>query len=90
MMLIDGENKIYMFDRNHHVYQISHLRFPKDAECTRHLTNTLVDGVSINLLFRRTTLSPMDFFAQELVIDDVQGTKVPRFLIYDIVTYEVR
>lgn len=68
MMLIDDENKIFMFDRNHNVFQIQHLRFPKDAECTRHLTNTLVDG--------------------ELVIDDVHGTKVPRFLIYDIVIYE--
>ena len=45
MMLIEDENKIYMFNRNYSVFQISHLRFPKDAGYTGHLTNTLVDGV---------------------------------------------
>ena len=47
MMLIEDENKIYMFDRDNNVFEISHLRFPKDAECTSHLTNTLLDGVGI-------------------------------------------
>ena len=46
MMLIEDENKIYMVDRDNTVFEISHLRFPKDADYTRHLTNTLVDGVS--------------------------------------------
>ncbi|CAF3573388.1 unnamed protein product [Rotaria sp. Silwood1] len=68
MMLIEDENKIYMFDRDNNVFGISHLRFPKDAECTSHLTNTLIDG--------------------ELVIDNVNETKVPRYLIYDIIVYE--
>ncbi|CAF3676509.1 unnamed protein product [Rotaria socialis] len=68
MMLIEDDNKIYMFDRDNNVFQISHLRFPKDAESTSHLTNTLIDG--------------------ELVIDNVNGTKLPRYLIYDIITYE--
>ncbi|CAF0897849.1 unnamed protein product [Adineta ricciae] len=68
MMLIEDEHKIYMFDRDNTVFEISHIRFPFDADCTRHLTNTLVDG--------------------ELVIDNVNGTKCPRFLIYDIVVYE--
>lgn len=44
-MLIEEEDKIYMFDRDNTVFQVSHLRFPKDPECTSHLTNTLVDGV---------------------------------------------
>ena len=48
MMLIDGENKIYMFDRDHSVFEISHIRFPKDPDDKEsHLTNTLVDGVNI-------------------------------------------
>ncbi|CAF2614373.1 unnamed protein product [Rotaria sp. Silwood2] len=68
MMLIEDENKIYMFDRDNNVFEISHLRFPKDPECTSHLTNTLIDG--------------------ELVIDNVNGMKVPRYLIYDVVVYE--
>ena len=46
MILIKGENKIYMVDRDNTVFKISHIRFPKDADYTRHLTNTLVDGVS--------------------------------------------
>ncbi|CAF1324113.1 unnamed protein product [Adineta steineri] len=68
MMLIEDENKIYMFDRDHNVFEIGHTRFPKNPEYTSHLTNTLVDG--------------------ELVIDNVNGVKVPRFLIYDIIVYE--
>ncbi|CAF2356122.1 unnamed protein product [Rotaria sp. Silwood2] len=44
MMLIESENKIYMLDRNNDVFQINHLYFPKDSDCTRHLTNTLIDG----------------------------------------------
>ena len=47
MMLIEDENKIYMFDRDNNVFQISYVRFPKDAEFTSHLKNTLVDGVNI-------------------------------------------
>ena len=58
-MLIDGENKIYMFDRDHSVFEISHLRFPKDPENTSHLTNTLVDGV--NLIVRSFERSRMNF-----------------------------
>jgi hypothetical protein len=52
MMLIEDENKIYMFDRDNNVFQISHIRFPKDPEYTSHITNTLVDGVCSGLLFR--------------------------------------
>jgi mRNA-capping enzyme len=69
MMLIEDKNKIYMLDRDNSVFEISHLCFPKDAEYTSHLTNTLVDG--------------------ELVMDNVNGVKRPRYLIYDIVVYEV-
>ena len=36
-----------MFDRDNNVFQISHLRFPKHADCKSHLKNTLVDGVNI-------------------------------------------
>ncbi|CAF1402650.1 unnamed protein product [Rotaria sordida] len=68
MMLIEDANKIYMFDRDNNVFEITHLRFPKDSDCAHHLTNTLLDG--------------------ELVIDNVEGKKVPRYLIYDIIVYE--
>ncbi|CAF0865386.1 unnamed protein product [Rotaria sordida] len=68
MMLIESENKIYMLDRNNNVFQINHLYFPKDSDCTRHLINTLVDG--------------------EFVIDNDNGIKRYRYLIYDIIIYE--
>jgi mRNA-capping enzyme len=68
LMLIEEKHKIYMFDRDNNVFEISHLEFPKDGDYTSHLTNTLVDG--------------------ELVIDNVNGIKTPRYLIYDIVVYE--
>jgi hypothetical protein len=44
-MLIEDKNKIYMFDRDNNVFEISHICFPKDVDYTSHLTNTLVDGV---------------------------------------------
>ncbi len=50
-MLIEDENKIYMFDRDNNVFEISHIRFPKDAESPAHLRNTLVDGVCIRKFF---------------------------------------
>ncbi len=45
MMLIEDKDKIYMLDRNNNVFQINHLWFPENSDCTRHLTNTLIDGV---------------------------------------------
>ena len=68
MMLIEDEYKICMFNHDNNVFEISHIHLPKDAECTNHLTNTLVYG--------------------ELVIDKINGKEVPRYLIYDIITYE--
>jgi len=52
MMLIEDKNKIYMFDRDNNVFEISHLEFPKDGDYTHHLKNTLVDGVRITNLFQ--------------------------------------
>jgi hypothetical protein len=53
MMLIEDENQMYMLDRNNNVFQIDHLRFPKDSDCTRHLINTLVDGVCSFFLIKQ-------------------------------------
>jgi hypothetical protein len=52
MMLIEDKHKIYMFDRDNNVFEISHLEFPKDGDYTSHLINTLVDGVCITNLFQ--------------------------------------
>jgi len=45
MMLIEDKDKIYMLDRNNNVFQINHLWFPENSDCTKYLTNTLIDGV---------------------------------------------
>lgn len=47
MMLIESQDRIYMLDRDNNVFQVNHLRFPKDSNCTQHLINTLVDGVCL-------------------------------------------
>lgn len=44
MMLMNGENEIYMFDRDHNVYQVPKMRFIHRKE-NRPLKGTLVDGV---------------------------------------------
>ncbi|CAH1784913.1 unnamed protein product [Owenia fusiformis] len=68
LMLIDGVDAVYMFDRDNAVFHIPHLIFPKRKNPKQCLSNTLVDG--------------------EMILDEVEGKKIPRFLIYDIVKFE--
>ncbi|KAL1491661.1 hypothetical protein ABEB36_012223 [Hypothenemus hampei] len=44
MMLIDGEDEVYFFDRNHSVFKVSGLRFVYRKNLNRHLKDTLLDG----------------------------------------------
>lgn len=44
MMLIEEEDKVYMLDQGDNVFSIDHIQFPRDAEYTSHLKDTLVDG----------------------------------------------
>jgi mRNA-capping enzyme len=44
MMLIKKENEVYMLDLGNSLFSVDHIQFPCDAEYTRHLTDTLVDG----------------------------------------------
>lgn len=67
MMLIDGEDEIYFFDRDNSCFKVEGLTFFR-RDLQTHLKNTLIDG--------------------EMVIDKHAGQNLPRFLIYDIVTYE--
>lgn len=67
MMLINGEDEIYFFDRDNSCFKVEGLTFLR-RDLQNHLKNTLVDG--------------------EMVIDRHAGQNTPRFLIYDIVTYE--
>lgn len=49
MMLIDGEDDVYFFDRDDNVFKVNGLRFVHKKDLRRHLTATLIDGVSIHL-----------------------------------------
>lgn len=44
MMLIDGEDEVYFFDRDNNVFKVIGLRFPHRKDLHRHLTGTLLDG----------------------------------------------
>lgn len=47
MMLIDGEDEIYFFDRDNNIFKVEGLRFVHRKDIRRHLKDTLLDGVSI-------------------------------------------
>lgn len=48
MMLVLKQDEVYFFDRDNSVFQVDGLRFPYRKDLRRHLTNTLLDGVSFN------------------------------------------
>lgn len=45
MMLIDREDEIYFFDRDHNIFKVEGLRFVHRKDIRRHLKDTLLDGV---------------------------------------------
>jgi len=77
LILIEGLNKVYAFDRDNNVFRIPNLVFPKSQPDVKlvgdeHLHDTLVDA--------------------ELVIDHVKGPEgriedTARLLIYDIISF---
>ena len=46
MMMLCGERKTYLFDRDNSVFSAPGLTFPQRKNLNDHLTDTLVDGVS--------------------------------------------
>jgi hypothetical protein len=73
MLLIEDQNRIFAFDRDHNAFSIPNLSFLNRKE-NRHMRNTLVDG--------------------EMIIDKVKESNgherlIPRYLIYDIIKFEV-
>lgn len=72
-MLIHRDGEIYMIDRNNSVFKIPQLKFPRGTDLNSHIENTLLDG--------------------EMVIDKVSTPNgdqfYPRYLIYDIICFEV-
>lgn len=45
-MLIDGEDEVYLFDRDNCAFQVKNLRFPRKKDPNSHIENTLIDGVT--------------------------------------------
>lgn len=50
MMLIDGCNEVYLFDRDHNIFHVKGLRFPCRKQPQMHIKDTLIDGVSFNVV----------------------------------------
>ncbi|XP_018568622.1 mRNA-capping enzyme [Anoplophora glabripennis] len=44
MMLIDGEDEVYFFDRDHNIFKVDGVRFVHRKDIRRHLKDTLLDG----------------------------------------------
>ncbi|KAG5873922.1 hypothetical protein JTB14_030347 [Gonioctena quinquepunctata] len=44
MLLIDGEDEVFFFDRDHNIFRVDGLRFVHRKDAQRHLKNTLLDG----------------------------------------------
>ncbi|XP_072396689.1 mRNA-capping enzyme [Diabrotica undecimpunctata] len=44
MMLINGEDEVYFFDRDNEVFKVEGIRFVYRSDLYRHLNNTLLDG----------------------------------------------
>lgn len=45
MMLIDGEDRVFMVDRDFCVFKVDNLKFPHN-KTKMHLKDTLLDGVN--------------------------------------------
>lgn len=50
MMLILKENEIFFFDRDNSCFQVEAMRFVCPEDVTKHLENTLIDGVRFTLV----------------------------------------
>lgn len=48
MMLISKANEVYFFDRDNSCFKVDGLRFPCRDDLNSHISDTLIDGVSID------------------------------------------
>lgn len=91
LMLIDGEDEVYLFDRDNCAFHVKGLRFLRKSDPNSHIENTLIDGVidffAFNLSIKNFLILIWCIF-KEMVIDKVEGKNIPRFLCYDIIKIE--
>lgn len=74
MVLIEGENEVYAFDRDNSVFRIPNVTF-LNRKSGRHLKNTLVDAEMIIEKVKDEKTEKIN--------------EIPRLLIYDIIAFEV-
>lgn len=94
MMLIDGPNRIFFADRDHCIFQVSLIsKHQLRPECFQQITHNLPSSFQVeNMKFfhRKIRNKHLEntLVDGEMVIDQ-DGTKsIPRYLVYDIVTFE--
>jgi len=56
MMLIENKNEIYMLDRSNNIFQIKNLQFPNYSDFSKHLTDTLIDGVCFSKFYKSNSV----------------------------------
>lgn len=75
-MLIDGDDEVYMLDRDNCVFKVSGLKFLHSKDRRRHLKNTLLDGVSslfqlisfYFIMFRKAVFAKNEFLTIAFVL----------------------
>jgi len=81
LVLIDGPNRVFAFDRDNNPFQINNVTFLNaKAKCLSHLKCPISDED-----YLKETLVDA-----EMVIDTFEGKEIPRLLIYDLIYFNVR
>nr|XP_023025890.1 mRNA-capping enzyme [Leptinotarsa decemlineata] len=80
MMLIDGEDEIYFFDRDHNVFRVDGLRFVHRKDVRRHLKDTLLDGEMV--IDKVDGRNIPRFLAYDIII--FEGQKVGKMAFYPV------
>lgn len=52
-MLIERQGEVYMIDRDNCVFKVFGLTFVSRNDLKRHLKDTLLDGVSYNIIYMK-------------------------------------
>uniref|UniRef100_A0A1I8C0L7 mRNA-capping enzyme n=1 Tax=Meloidogyne hapla TaxID=6305 RepID=A0A1I8C0L7_MELHA len=78
LVLIDGYNRVFAFDRDNNPFQINNVTFlNKKAKCLSPLKSLISEED-----YLKGTLVDA-----EMVIDNVEGKEIPRLLIYDLIYF---
>nr|CAD2151071.1 unnamed protein product [Meloidogyne enterolobii] len=78
LVLIDGPNRVFAFDRDNNPFQINNVTFLNaKAKCLSHLKCPISDDD-----YLKETLVDA-----EMVIDTFEGKEIPRLLIYDLIYF---